>query len=261
MEERQIIMDKYRFDVVLHLAESGITGAMGDTVYEILSEGKDSVTKEQADLIIRYLDSLVETGNHNALLTLGLLHYTGLGDFIPQDYVKAMCYYEKAVESSEKKNHWALNNLGYCYYYGRAGEADYKKAYDCFTLSAILGNPNAMYKLGDMYYHGYHVDKDLDASFYWYSFAKEQVQEVEFDDDYKGFVAASIAMRIGRAYLHGEGIKIDLFSALLELRNAEALFYMQILLYKDYSIEQLPKVQKLIKAAISKLNKQIKKNL
>lgn len=250
-------MDKYRFEVVKYLAESGITGAMKDTVYEILSDGKHSVTQEQADLILQYLCTLENKGDHDALLTLGALYYTGLGDFIPQDYVKATQYYEKAAKSSELENHWALNNLGYCYYYGRAGEVDYMKAYSCFALSAMYGNPNAMYKLGDMYYYGKFVDQDFDASVYWYSFAKEQ--EIDADEDYEGFIAASIAMRIGRAYLFGEGTPVDLINALFELRNAETLFYRQILMYDNFSIDQLPKVQFLIKTAEDGLNNIIAK--
>ena len=120
----------------------------------------------------------------------------------------------------------------------------------------MYGNPNAMYKLGDMYYHGYFVDKDIEASFYWYSFAKEQESEldIEADEDYEGFLSASIAMRMGHAYLFCEGTEIDLIGALLELRKAEELYYRQVLLYDDFSIDQLPKVQELIKKALDELN-------
>jgi len=251
-------MDEHRFEVVQYLAETGITGAMNDTVYEIISAGKDSITDEHADLVLKYMSILEERGDNNALLTLGTLHYTGFGDLYPQDYAKAMAYYEKAIESSDLENHWALNNLGYCYYYGRACEIDYKRAYSCFSLSAMCGNPNAMYKLGDMYYHGNYVAKDLNASFYWYTFAKKQENEVEIDDDYVGYVAASIAMRIGRAYLFGEGTKVDLIEALLSLRSAEALFYRQIMMHDRFSVDQLPKVQDLIKTTIKGLNQKIK---
>lgn len=251
-------MDKYRFDVVQYLAESGIEGAMGDVVYELLTLGKDSITEEQADLVLKYLNTLVAKGDNNALLTLGALYYTGFDSYIQQDYAKAMYYYEKATESSELKNHWALNNLGYCHYYGRVGEVNYMKAYNCFSLSAMYGNPNAMYKLGDMYYHGNYVEKDLEASFYWYTFAREQEEEVEIDADYAGYVWASIAMRIGRAYLFGEGTDVDLISALIELHKAEVLYYRQILIYDDFSNSELPKVQELIKITLNELNEQIK---
>jgi TPR repeat protein len=162
------------FDAAHFLAESGIESSMKDIISDVLSTGKNAVTPEKADMALRYLNTLAEKNDHDALLSLGALYYTGLGDLIRQDYAKAMSYYEKAAEISELRNDWALNNLGYCHYYGRNGKVDYEKAYSCFALSAMYGNPNAMYKLGDMYYSGNFVDKDFTASFYWYTMAKEQ---------------------------------------------------------------------------------------
>ena len=246
-------MDKFMFDVVHFLAESGIDDSMKKIIDDIMSKGKSAVTAEQADLALRYLNTLAEKNDHDALLSLGTLHYTGLGDIVQQDYTKAMSYYEKAAESSELSNAWALNNLGYCHYYGRAGEVDFEKAYSCFALSAMYSNPNAMYKLGDMYYYGNYVDKDFAASFYWYALAKQQY--IDTDKDYHGFLAASIAFRVGRAYLFGEGTEIDLVHALFELRTAEALFYKQVLIGDEFSRELLPKTQELIKAVQAELDK------
>ena len=243
------------FDVAHFLAESGIESSMKDIIGDIMSAGKNTVTAEQANMALRYLNTLADKGDNDALLSLGALYYTGLGDFVPQDYVKAMFYYEKAAESSELKNDWALNNLGYCHYYGRTGNIDYKKAYSCFAISAMRGNPNAMYKLGDMYYYGNFMDKDLAASFYWYTLAKQQ--KIDADSVYQGFLTASIAMRIGRAFLFGEGTEVDLVHALFELRTAEALFYKQILIGDEFAREQLPMTQKLIVAAQEELNKAI----
>ena len=243
------------FAVVHFLAESGIDTSMKIIVGDILSKGKNSVTAEQADTVLRYLNILAEKDDHKALLSLGALYYTGLGDFVPQDYKKAMMFYKKAAELSELKDDWALNNLGYCYYYGRDGEVDYKNAFSCFALSATRGNPNAMYKLGDMYYAGNYVKQDLDAAFYWYALAKEQ--EADSDIDYAGFLAASIAMRLGRAFLFGEGTDIDLINALFELRTAETLFYHQILIGDKFSKEQLLKTQELIETTKAALEDEI----
>ena len=49
-----------------------------------------------------------------------------------------------------------------------------------------------------------------------------------------------------------------LFGVFLHFITGADIFYMQILLYRDFSIEQLQKAQKFIKATISKLNKQVK---
>ena len=248
------LMEKHMYDVIFHLAESGEKAAMKEMIGFLLSKGRYTVTDRQAEIVLRYLNKLVEENDPEAMLSLGALYYTGFSG-ISQDYVKAMGYYEKAVELSGKKDTTAMNNLGYCHYYGRAGVVDYEKAYSCFAYAAMMGDANAMYKLGDMYYYGNHVDKDVNASFYWYSLAKRQ--EPEADADYQGFLVGSIAFRVGRAYLFGEGTDVDLIRALFELRTAEALFYQQILLGDEFSVGQLPKTQELIRTTQEELNKKI----
>ena len=245
-------MYKFHYDVVKYLADSGIEESMKQMITEILSYGCDGASPEQIETMLRYLNKLADKGDPTALQTLGALYYTGVGDIIHQDYSKAIYFYEKSAELSELTDHWALNNLGYCYYYGRSVEIDYKKAYSCFALSATYNNPNAMYKLGDMYYYGHYVKKDLEASCYWYLRAKAEYPEADYD--YQDFLIASIAMRVGRAYLYGEGIEEDLIAALMELRLAEALFYKQVLISDEFSVNQLPKVKSLIKIALDKLD-------
>jgi len=80
-------------------------------------------------------------------------------------------------------------------------------------------------------------------------------QKIDSDKDYHGFLAASIAMRVGRAFLFGEGTEIDLIHALFELRTAEALFYKQVLIGDELSRGLLPKTQELIIVAQAELDK------
>jgi TPR repeat protein len=114
-------MDKHLYDVISYLAELGIEDSMKQIVAEVISNGYDAVNDEQAETILRYLDILEKKDDQYALLALGTMYYSGMGDYVQQDYSKALHYYEKAAEKSELTDIWALNNLGYCYYYGRAG--------------------------------------------------------------------------------------------------------------------------------------------
>ena len=91
-------MDRYMFEVIHSLAESGNENAMKEIFEDMMSQGRCDVTDEQADMVLRYLNKLAEKGDHQALLSLGALYYTGLGDRVPQDYTKAIKYYEKAAE-------------------------------------------------------------------------------------------------------------------------------------------------------------------
>jgi hypothetical protein len=252
-KERRInmLLPKPKYDVVYFLAECGNEQSMKEIIDDIISNGKEAISAEQANIVLRYLNILIEKNDHDALLSIGTLYYTGLGEFVPQDYAKAMFFYERASQISELKNDWALCNLGYCYEYGRACQVDYRKAYYYFALSATLGNANAMYKLGDMYYYGSYVEKDLDASFYWYSSARQQ--KTEADRDYQSFLDASIAMRLGRAFLYGEGTEIDLDRAVSELETAESLFWEQVHIGNIFAQGQLSKTQNLLEVVKNKL--------
>jgi len=171
------------------------------------------------------------------------------------------------AKKKDRKKTWELVDLGYAYYYGREGEPDYEKAYDCFYHAAKRGNANAMYKLGDMRYHGLCGEKDLNESVVWYK--KAEAQPPAGDFVYDEYVAASIAFRIGRALLFGEGTATDVLSALHYLQLAEKNYYSRILsgaglkfceqnlIVASYAEKQLPEVQRLLKKTRAELKKLI----
>ena len=131
-------------------------------------------------------------------LNIGSLYYNGL--VIPQDYAKAVEYY---TQSAQMGNLRAIGNLGYCHYYGRSIPQDYDKAYEYFNLGALLGNdPNCLYKLGDMYLNGYHVQANEGYAFRLYQRA------YDVDDDYI-FFKPDICFRLGKCYMTGTGTKVD----------------------------------------------------
>jgi hypothetical protein len=67
-------MDKYIFDVVSFLVESGIDSSMKHIIGDTMSAGKNAVTVDQADMALRYLNVLAEKNDHDALLSLGALY-------------------------------------------------------------------------------------------------------------------------------------------------------------------------------------------
>ncbi len=133
-------------------------------------------------------------------LNLGSLYYNGL--VIPQDYAKAVKYY---TQSAGTGNLRAIGNLGYCYYYGRSIPQDYDKAYEYFNLGALLGNdPNCLYKLGDMFLNGYHVEKNEGYAFMLYKRAYDAN-----DDDYDQVFKPDICFCLGKCYMKGIGTDIN----------------------------------------------------
>ncbi len=99
---------------------------------------------------------------------IGKMHEFGLGT--EQNPAKAAEWYKQAA-FAEKPNSFAAYSLGNLYYNGSGVKQDYKKAFNCFTISATAEkNPSAyaMYKLGDMYSKGIGISANPQKSQEWY---------------------------------------------------------------------------------------------
>ena len=94
-----------------------------------------------------------------------------------------------------------------------------------------------MYKLGDMFSFGNHVDKNADAAFFWYMEAFRHGQK---DKE----VAPNIKYRLGRCFLHGYGTEKNIMSALVLLQEAEIEFFKLIEENDPFAKFTLPKVKK-----------------
>ncbi|MBO4790729.1 MAG: sel1 repeat family protein [Clostridia bacterium] len=101
------------------------------------------------------------------------------------------------------------NTLGYIYYYGRCtgGVPEYEKAFEMFAVSAANGLHEGMYKIADMFLHGYACKKSESAARFLY--------ERVYEDCLRQFVKgregafADAALRMGNVYLKGIGVEKD----------------------------------------------------
>lgn len=80
------------------------------------------------------------------------------------DYRAAHKYYQSAAALG---NLAALCNLGYSWYYGRSGRVDKEKARTCWETAAVMGDPAATYKLGDMHRNG-DIESNEDLAWQYY---------------------------------------------------------------------------------------------
>ena len=178
------------------------------------------------EFIVRCCEEAIRDGNDYAMNDLGALYYDGRE--CSQDFAKAIHYYRMAAD---KGNELALENLGYCYYYGRSVPVDYKKAFWCFAPGAFCGRLVSLYKIGDMYRKGYHVRKNPKEAFRIYSRCLELMTSHD-----KWNIAGPVYLRLGMAYLHGEGTEKSPSDALGCLQNAERYLYGMVvsggLMYK-----------------------------
>lgn len=113
---------------------------------------------------------LAETGNAEALYTLGFLLEKGEG--VGQSFVSAAYKYRQAAEKDLAKAQWRLGNL---YYTGKGfGAPDYKEARAWYLKAAQQGVAEAQYNLGVIFENGQGIDPDRNAARYWYDLSAAQ---------------------------------------------------------------------------------------
>lgn len=201
-------------------AEDGDINAMVEVADYILWE--DMTVPVEADLFERaidYLKKAIEAENTAAMISYGAVFYNGRG--VTQDFNQAVHWYREAANRGAR---WAVNNMGYMYYYGRGNlEVDMEMAYQYFSKAALLGVPNAYYKCGDMFYYGKYVPKDPFTAFQLYTRCYDMV---EFDEPMDCY--PDVCRRLGTCYHKGIGTEVDLKRAERFLSKARRLFQKRI---------------------------------
>jgi len=122
-----------------------------------------------------WYQKVAEKGFPEAQYSLGTMYYFGEG--VPVDKKTAFDWFHKAATSS-KMLAPACYSLGMMYSNGEYVQADKKKAVEWYLKAA--GNTRdyphmaalAQNALGDSYYHGAGVKKDIEMAWAWFWFAK-----------------------------------------------------------------------------------------
>lgn len=148
----------------------------------------------KADL--QKLQTQAAQGDAKAQVNLGLLYADGRG--VPQDYIQARQWWEKAAAQGYAK---AQYNLGAMYYYGHAGSLpDYTTARQWFEKAAAQGDADAQTNLGVLYDLGYGVQQDYVTARGWYEKAAAQGDGMAQNN-------------LGVLYVYGNGVPSDYTTA------------------------------------------------
>ena len=131
-------------------------------------------------------------GNVMAQNQLGQLYASGRRG-VPQDYVLAQGWYEKAAAQG---NGWAQNQLGQMYADGRGVPQDYQKARQWLEQAVVQGVSQAQYNLGQLYANGRGVPQDYQTARGWYEKAAAQGN-------------AWAQAQLGQLYANGRGVPKD----------------------------------------------------
>jgi len=181
----------------------------------------------------------------------GLQYYNGQG--VPQDYVQARQWYEKAAAQG---NASAQNNLGVLYAEGQGVPQDYVQARQWYEKAAAQGNASAQNNLGTLYFKGQGVLQDYVMARGWFEKAAAQGNEIAkgnlalLNNNGQGLQKDSAAAlaNLGLQYYSGKGVPQDYvmargwFEKAAAQGNASAQFMLGIMhdngqgVSKDYAM-------------------------
>ena len=133
------------------------------------------------------------------------------------------------LQAAERGNAYASLCLGYVYSYDRCEgrywrgndanpEQPYpreQRAFECFSLAAEAGIPEACYKLGDLYKRGIGCELDAASAYEWYIRASKLAEAGETP-----VVLGSIALRLAECFEEGFGCEQSFSRALQMYRRA-----------------------------------------
>ncbi|MCM1309674.1 MAG: caspase family protein, partial [Bacteroides sp.] len=137
-----------------------------------------------------------EQGNSEAQKIVGYNYLYGL--IVPQDYIKANYYLEKAHYSGDKD---ATMLLGQIYFWGLGKEVNKYTALQLYEKAASLGQPYAQYMAGIIYSDNSTVSQNFEKAF---SYFEQSTQNGNLD--------AKVCL--GKAFYFGIGTKVDIKRAI-----------------------------------------------
>ena len=153
-------------DELFEKADAGDINAMLHVIYDIKI---DDIENEDAknwllQCRVSYLQQVVKIPRHEtSMVVLGDAYAYGEG--VPQDALKAIRWYKKAVKEYCT---FAYENIGYLYFEGRGVAVDYKKAFNYLTKDKYCCSFRTFFYLGEMYRQGLYVEKDIDKACGYY---------------------------------------------------------------------------------------------
>lgn len=164
----------------------------------------------ELDLARKFIDQLCDEDSEPALYTKGYACYGG-NRLYPCDWKTSRDCMIRLFEKTDEPQY--ANTLGYIYYYGRCngGVPEYEKAFHYFGIAAANGLYEGMYKLADMYRHGYACKKSPRTA--------RSLYKIVYEDSLQNFLKgrganfADAALRMGNVYAKGIDEEADPIAA------------------------------------------------
>lgn len=155
-ESEPCLLDDIPDEDLTIISEDDWTDALRQDYVEFMisdESGMEDLSEEDKDRVRKHLDVLCSHNDITALKKKGYLCYGG-SPLYECDWTETVRCFEKVLQAEMDTD--IANSLGYIYYYGRTnnGVPDYDKSYRYFSIAAIDGNHESLYKVGDMFLKG-----------------------------------------------------------------------------------------------------------
>jgi uncharacterized protein len=169
-----------------------------------------------------------QAGDVAAMVKLGGMYKNGKG--VPQDFVKAREWYERAAAANSPS---AMNNLGILFDEGKGVAQDFVKAREWYEKAAQMGSSYAASNLALLFQNGKGMEADQKQAYVWTSIADK------LGSDKAAARLKAIARKLSPEDLKGSQLVIiQLFEKMAQAGNARAMTS----LFDIYSVgEGVPK--------------------
>jgi len=183
-------------------------------------------SKRDLFLALQYFNKAKKLKCSNAYNSLGLILKNGNFPHINKNISKAISMFEKAIELG---NIYAYNNLGKIY----ENQKDYEKAFKYYIIAADNEESWAANKIGEFYYKGIFVKKDLKKAFEYFSKSSDSTKFTLCP--WSNYNLAKYFYKYGNLEI---GIKSDINKAIELLTYVETALFsaLEELLYIYYEL-------------------------
>lgn len=213
IEKRLLDFEHYYFNLGKSIDECVFSDEEKEAYIRKFSDADElaTATEKEVELCRKFTDELCEFERLYALHLKGYACYGG-NRLYACDWEASRDCMLQLLDKTDDPGY--ANTLGYIYYYGRCtgGLPEYEKAFYYFGISAVNGLYEGMYKLADMYYHGYACKKSPATA--------KRLYEMVYDDCLKNYFLkgedstfADAALRMGNVYANGIDTDIDVEKA------------------------------------------------
>jgi TPR repeat protein len=110
-----------------------------------------------------------DQGNVQAEIDLAFMYSHGQG--LQKDYTRAVDWYQRAADQGDSAGQ---DSIGFMYLHGQGVQQNYPKAVMWFRKAAEQGNAKGQYDLGFMLYHGFGIAEDRTEAKRWFRKAASQ---------------------------------------------------------------------------------------